>query len=187
MKADRGKGKIFADRRLAAVLSVWIAFLALSLIYYIRSMVPSHIFYHANNPYTMDSVWDGEGNDWHNDVLLHTLFSRCKVYIHPDSWYFDYVSAFAEDLAADDRIGVMVELEPAWEDSWLCLNHMIAVQNETLFDRDVIDAIAAKAPDGAALLYVHEESIGAWREGIVVQQDEAGNLYLRGYDSEEYR
>lgn len=186
MKADRGKGKIFADRRLAVVLSVWIAFLALSLLYYIRSMVPSHFFYNTNNPYTMDSVWDGEGNDWHNDVLLYTLFSRCTVYIHPDSWYYDYVSAFARNLVADDRIETMVE--PDLEgDSWLCLNHMIAVQNETLFDRDVIDAIAERAPEGAALLYVHEESIGAWREGIVVLQDAAGNLYLKGYDSEEYR
>lgn len=182
-----GKKGFWDKKRQIAVISVWMAFLILGIAYYVRSILPSHRYYNINNPYTMDSVWDTEENDWHNDVLLYTLFSENTVYISPESWYLAYAEAFAGNLVIDDSVEAIVESAGMDMDAWLCLNHMIAVQNSTLFDQDVIETVTDRAPEGAAMLYIEEESVAALTEGILLFHDEAGNVYLKGYQSEEYR
>lgn len=169
-----------------AVLIVWLVFLVLAVESFFKLIVPSHSYYTINNPYTMDSVWEEEENKWHNDVLLNTLFAEKPVYINPESWYADYVCAFAPRVILDERIEAFLETGDMPADSYTCLNHMIAIQNSTLFRDEVIDIIAGTAPEGAALLYIDEPSIAS-SEGILLLHDQCGNIYLKGYGDEESR
>lgn len=173
------------NRRCIAVISVWIAFLALSLISYGKNMVPTLSFYNVNNPYTADSVWEGTETNWHNDTLLYTLFSQKTVYINPKSWYIAYVDAIAEHVVRDESIAAMVDGQEKDNEGYRYLNHMIATQNSTLFSRDVVDAISSQ-PEGAASLYVDEAGIAS-AEGIAFYHDQYGNVYLKGYAGEEYK
>lgn len=169
-----------------AVLIVWIVFLALSVDPFLKIIVPSHSQYAINNPYTMDSVWEREDNEWHNDVLLNTLFAKKPVYINPESWYVDYVRAFAPSVILDDEIGVFQDTDDMPADGYVCLNHILAVQNSILFRDEIIDIITSTASEGAALLYIDEAGIAA-AEGILFLHDQYGNLYLKGYGNEEAR
>lgn len=183
MKGNTEK-RVISKQQLA-IISVWGLFLLVSVLFYIKTIIPSHIYYTINNPYTMDSVWDKEENGWHNDVLLNTLFSDNTIYINPESWYIDYVTAFAGNVVADEELEAIIDGNKIDKDSYIYLDHIIAIQNSTLFEEDVIETIN-KAPDGAACLYIAEENIAELAEGIVFVHDECGNVYLRGFKSEEY-
>lgn len=163
------------------VLLIWLLFLLLSGVYFVRVMIPNHCYYSINNPYTVDSVWNAEENTWHNDILLYTLFSKKTVYINPESWYATYVDAFAEQIVTDNTIGVFVGEEDTSQ--YTCINHMLAIQNNTLFSQDIVDLISEKASEGAACLYIAEESLFS-SDAIDVFHDEVGNLYLRGHKNE---
>lgn len=163
------------------VLLIWLLFLLLSGVYFVRVMIPNHCYYSINNPYTMDSVWNAEENTWHNDILLYTLFSKKTVYINPESWYATYVDAFAEKVVTDNTIRVFAGEEDTSQ--YTCINHMIAIANNTLFNQDIIDLISERAPEGAAYLYIVEDELLS-SNAIEVFHDEVGNLYLRGHKNE---
>ena len=180
MGSNTEKNKRLLKKELA-VIFIWSIFLLLNIVFYVKTIIPSHIYYTINNPYTMDSVWDKEENEWHNDALFNTLFSKNTVYVNPESWYADYIAAFAENVVFDEKIEALVEKDEMLEESYICLNHIIAVQNNTLFDDETIELISSRASDGAALLYIEEKSATALTDGIVFLHDECGNVYLKGY------
>ena len=62
-------------------------------------------------------------------------------------------------------------------------NHMIAIQNTTLFEQSVVDYISTNAEEGAAYLYIAEDSC-AFSDAIDVLQDKEGNIYLKGHINE---
>ena len=186
LKIAREKNRKHVRGQGIIALVAWIIFLILAVNPFFRIIVPSHSQSAINNPYTMDSVWDKEENKWHNDVLLNTLFAKKPVYINPESWYVDYVCAFATSVILDERIEVFQDAGDMLIDSYTCLNHMIAIQNSTLFRDEVIDIITRTAPEGAALLYIDESSVAS-AEGILLLHDQYGNLYLKGYGNEEAR
>ena len=90
------------------IIAGWCVFLIFSGGYYFKVMIPTMQYYTINNPYTMDSVWNAEENDWHNDMLLNTIFSEKKVYINPESWYINYVQAFAKNVVLDNAMDTYV-------------------------------------------------------------------------------
>lgn len=162
---------------------IWILILFLILSVYIKMMVPNHIGYIKNNPYTIDSVWDAFDNNWHNDILLYTLFQNKPVRIHPDSWYFDYVSAFSAYIILDDTVDAQVDSKQIELSEYTYLNHMLVAAHDTLFDGQAKAVMTSQTSEGAADLYIDEDSI-ATEEEIMVFHDELGNLYLRGYSNE---
>ena len=164
-----------------AIILVWSIFLLLSVVYYIKAMMPTIRYYTINNPYTMDSVWNAEENTWHNDVLLNTIFSGKTVYISPISWYANYVNAFAEKTMFDNTMSEFVDEENL--DQYVCMNNILAIQNSTLFNADIVNYISENAKEGAAYLYIAEESCAS-SNAIDVYHDKIGNLYLKGHENE---
>lgn len=176
------KGKDKSIKKI--LLFLWAVFLLLGCSNFFKVMVPNHDYYNINNPYTKDSMWDGEENEWHNDMLLNTLFSYKTVYINPYSWYVDYVEAFAENIEMDEAIPVFYEDgNVTRDDVYTCVNHMVLLVNSTLFEEDIRGYISSNAPEGAPYLYIHESSLlnaGA----IEVFHDQNGNMYLKGHADE---
>lgn len=172
------KGKDKSIKKI--LLFVWGAFLLLNCFFFMKVMVPNHKYYNINNPFTKDSVWDAEGNDWHNDLLLNTLFSQKTVYINPDSWYANYAEAFAENIVKDETIPALIGDEEVCKDGvYTCANHMVLLINSTLFEDEVKEYISSNAPEGAPYLYIHESSL-IGTSSIEVFHDQLGNMYLKG-------
>jgi len=163
------------------IIAGWCVFLIFSGGYYFKVMIPTMQYYTINNPYTVDSVWNAEENDWHNDMLLNTIFSEKKVYINPESWYINYVQAFAKNVVLDNAMDIYVKEEDF--EQYVRENHMIAIQNTTLFEQSVVDYISTNAEEGAAYLYIAEDSC-AFSDAIDVLQDKEGNIYLKGHINE---
>lgn len=159
---------------------VWAVFLLLSFCFYLKMMIPNAKGHIINNPYTMDSVWRNGDSNWHNDTLLYTILQNKPVHIHPDSWYFDYVSAFADKVIMDEDIEAQVKASQINIAEYTYLNHMLAIAHDTLFEEEVKEIIASDTEAGAADLYIAAESI-ADADEIMVFHDEAGNLYVKGF------
>lgn len=166
------------NKRFWLIGIIWSVFLLLLGSYYMKMMVPSYKNYIIWNPYTIDSVWVEEGNDWHNDILLYTLLQNKVVHINRESWYFDYVSAFSDNVIADEM--VEAKINSGQLETYTYLNHMLPIVHDTLFSDEAKKAISSKNPEGAPALYVDEESLISADE-ILIFHDDVGNLYVKGY------
>lgn len=165
------------------VLSIWIAFFVLTFFFFLKTMWPALDAYRLKNSYTKDAVWHKESTGWHNDVLIPTLFTDKVVHIGADSWYLEYVMAFADDVQVESELPAMLSVEEIEESNYLSVGHMVATVNATLFDAQVITHISEQTEDGGSFLFVVEDELLNSKD-VVVFHDDLGNLYLKGYVNE---
>ena len=174
---------MFRKHKYIVPIVIWCVFIGANGFYYLHHYWRTlRLRVHAENYYTSDTVWSPEESEWHDDILLYTLFKGKTVYINPDSWYMKYVKAFADNVTTDENIDAMLNAEMKERDNYTRMNHMGIISHSTLFDEEILD-ILASSEEGLSL-FIDGESVYD-SSSIIFLHDDSGNIYLRGADDEE--
>lgn len=165
------------------LLWLWGIWWIFSASYFDKIMIPTFVSLTAEEPYTVNSVWHYGRTGYLNDVLLYTLFTGKTVYINPESWYYNYVKAYSDEVILNEELVAIQNSSEIQIDDYTSMGKMCLTVNDVLFTEEVFETISANELGGVVDLYINEKDI-LETDGIDVFHDENGSIYLGGHVDE---
>lgn len=172
--------KAWGKKLLILIWGIWWIF---SVGYFAKVMIPALVALTVKEPYTSNSVWHYGSTGYLNDILLYTLFMGKNVYINPESWYFNYAEAYADELIVSENVVAMKKSTEIQRYNYTNMGKMCITVNDVLFSDEILESISSNELGGVTELYINEKEI-LESESIEIFHDENGNIYLEGYGDE---